>query len=86
MDWGGSTNWNTAGNWSLISGSGSFPNAVDDVAQFTASLFRAQTALVNQAITVGEIDFGTTSNITINGDGISGHTLTLQRLCRQLRS
>ena len=37
----------------------------------------AQTALLNQAITVGEIDFGTTKNININGDGISGHTLTL---------
>jgi len=74
---GSGANWNTAANWALISGSGSFPNAVDDVAQFTASYSGAQTALVNQAISVGEIDFGSTKNITINGDGVSSHTLTL---------
>ncbi|HEX3149406.1 MAG TPA: autotransporter-associated beta strand repeat-containing protein, partial [Gemmataceae bacterium] len=74
---GGNANWNTAANWALVTGSGSFPNAVDDVAQFNATYSGAQTALVNQAITVGEIDWGSTRNITINGDGISSHTLTL---------
>src|SRR5207247_10394027 len=54
---------------------GSFPNAAGDVAQFTASYSTAQTATINQAITVGEIDFGTSKNITINNSG--GSVLTL---------
>src|SRR5262249_48653008 len=62
--------------WSLQSGSGSFPNAIGDVAQFNAGYGAAQTALVNQPITVGEIDFGSSQNITINASGTN--TLTLQ--------
>ena len=59
-----SPNWTDPGNWSLLSGAGTFPNAVGDIAQFTGTP-TSQIAVVNQAITVGEIDFGTASNITI---------------------
>ena len=53
-----STNWSDAGNWAG-GPAGTFPNAQGDVAQFTGSYSAAQTVLVNQTITVGEIDFGT---------------------------
>src|SRR5439155_18448492 len=62
-------NWTTAGNWNVVSGAGAFPNAAGDVAQFTGSYSSAQTAVVNQAITVGRIDFATASNITISSSG-----------------
>ena len=64
------SNWTDAGNWSLLSGSGTFPNAADDIARFTGTYGTAQLAVVNQAITVGEIDFGTASNITISGSNV----------------
>src|SRR5437868_12686492 len=67
---GSGSNWNDGGNWSRLSGSGTFPNAVDDVAQFTGTYSSAQLAVVNQAITVGEIDFGTTKNVTISGSSL----------------
>src|SRR6266850_871503 len=66
---GSSVNWNDAGNWTLVSGAGSFPNAQGDIAQFTASYSAAQLVTVNQAISVGEIDFGTSRNITITSTG-----------------
>src|SRR5262245_10964201 len=72
---GSSTNWNDAGNWNLLSGSGTFPNAPGDVARFNASYSTAQTVTVNQAITVGEIDFGTTRNVTIAASGSNVLTL-----------
>ncbi len=72
-----SVNWNDPGNWSLISGLGTFPNAVGDVARFTGTYAATQTtASVNTAITVGEIDFGTSANVTINASG--ANVLTLQ--------
>src|SRR5438045_2816386 len=43
---GSSANWNDSGNWSLLSGSGAFPNAQGDVAQFTGTYSTAQTATV----------------------------------------
>src|ERR1700733_8576312 len=46
-----SLNWNDPHNWSLISGSGTFPNAQGDVAEFTGTFGAAQTVVVNQAIT-----------------------------------
>src|SRR4051812_32562402 len=64
---GGSTaNWNDAGNWT---GGASFPNAVDDVAQFhqTSDYTAAQSVSVNVPITVGEIDFGTAKDVSIGG-------------------
>ena len=45
------------------------------MAQFTGSYSAAQTVTVNQAITVGEIDFGTTKNITITSSGSNVLTL-----------
>src|SRR5262249_31046374 len=62
-----SLNWNDPGNWT--GGNGTFPNAQGDVAQFTGSYSAAQTVIVNQAITVGEIDFGSSKNITITASG-----------------
>src|SRR3954451_19470790 len=50
---GANNNWANPNNWSPTG----FPNAPGDVAQFTGSYSAAQTVLVNQAITVGEIDF-----------------------------
>ncbi|HEX5272984.1 MAG TPA: hypothetical protein VFW33_20950, partial [Gemmataceae bacterium] len=72
---GADNNWSTGANWSLVSGSGSFPNAPGDVARFNGSYSGAQSVVVNQAITVGEIDFGTTQNVTIGASG--GNVLTL---------
>ena len=34
---GSSANWNDPGNWNLLSGAGTFPNAPGDVAQFTGT-------------------------------------------------
>src|SRR5262249_14354582 len=65
----------TAAKWSLLSGAGSFPNAAGDIAQFTGTYSTAQTVVVNQAITVGEIDFATASNITIAASGSNVLTL-----------
>src|SRR5262245_31041914 len=67
---GGDNNWNNPGNWNLLSGAGTFPNAIADIARFTGSYSTAQTVLVNQAITVGEIDFGSSKDITITGANI----------------
>ena len=69
------SNWNDPVNWTnLTPGSPEqFPNTVGDIVQFTGTP-QASTVLVNQAITVGEIDFGTAANINI---GIGGFGLTL---------
>src|SRR5262245_11655819 len=71
---GADANWSTAANWSLLSGAGSFPNAAGDIAQFTGTAAQT-TVVVNQAITVGEIDFATASNITIAASGSNVLTL-----------
>src|SRR5262249_37392466 len=71
---GADSNWSTGANWNLLSGSGSFPNAVGDVAQFTGTPART-TVTLNQNITVREPDFGTASNITSNGLGANLLTL-----------
>ena len=71
---GGNSNWTTPGNWQLVSGAGTTPNAIGDVARFTGAIPGGTTVVVDAAITVGEIDFGSASSITINqGAG----TLTL---------
>src|SRR6185295_17647807 len=60
---GADTNWSTPGNWLPATG---FPNAVADIAQFTGAYGGAQTVELDRAITVGEIDFGSSANITIS--------------------
>src|SRR5205809_449317 len=65
---GPTTNWDDAGNWNLVSGAGTFPNASADIAQFVVpgggAVTGQTTATVNvlAGITVGEIDFGTSSS------------------------
>src|SRR6476619_345833 len=72
---GADGNWSTAGNWNLVSGSGTTPNAVGDIARFAGT--PAQTTVtVNVPVTVGEIDFNTASNINIVNSG--GNVLTFQ--------
>ena len=74
---GADTNWSTAANWNTVgspTNGNAFPNATDDVARFTAVLGATQNVVVDQALTVGEIDFGTTDNVTIGGT----NALTLQ--------
>src|ERR1051325_4097475 len=70
-------NWSDPGNWNIVSSTNTdlFPNATSDAAQFTGSP-TSSLVIVNQAITVGELDFGTASNITIQNSG--GNVLTLQ--------
>ena len=71
---GADSNWNDTANWSLVSGAGTFPTNAGDVAQFTGT--PAQNLVtVNVPITVGEIDFGTASNITIAASGSNVLTL-----------
>src|SRR4051812_17380152 len=74
---GGATgNWNDPANWNRVAGAtGTFPNAARDIARFTRAYPRAQTVSVNAGITVGEIDFGTVSNITITATGANVLTL-----------
>src|SRR5436305_116951 len=69
---GATSAWNDPNNW----GGAAFPNAPADIARFTGTITGGTTATVNQAITVGEIDFGTSSNITITSSGTN--VLTLQ--------
>src|SRR5207302_4837421 len=66
---GNSLNWGDAGNWTG-GNPGGVPNAQGDVAQFTGSYAAAQLVVLNQAITVGEVDFGTAKNITISGTSV----------------
>ena len=78
---GANSNWNTAANWQLISGAGSFPNGVGDVAEFTGGYTAAVTPTFTSAITVGEIDFGGSSftgNFGITFSGATGGSLTLK--------
>ena len=68
-------NWTTAGNWTVISGNdATFPNATTDIAQFTNSSVTRTAVTVNQAITVGELDFDKGNSYTISGSS----TLTFQ--------
>ncbi len=66
--------WSDPGNWTG-GPAGTFPSLAGDVAQFTGSITGSTTVTVNQAITVGEIDFNTASNITINSTGTNVLTL-----------
>src|SRR5262245_4418103 len=68
--------WTDPGNWTPTSGTGTVPNAPGDVAQFTGTITGQTSVVVNQNITVGEIDFATASNISILGSG--NNVLTLQ--------
>ena len=77
---GPDSNWNTAANWTLISGTGTFPNAVGDVAQFTGAYSAEQDPVITANVTVGEIDFGGagyTGNFGIKINRTAG-TLTLK--------
>jgi autotransporter-associated beta strand protein len=76
-----STNWTDAGNWTAVGGAtGTYPgDGVDgsgDVAQFlgTGAL---PSATVNAALSIGEIDFGISVNVTIASDSMAGHGLTM---------
>ena len=70
---GNPTSWSTPANWSPNTG---FPSLPSDVAQFTGTYTAAQTATIDVPnISVGEIDFGTTQNVTITNSG--GNILTL---------
>ena len=73
---GSSQDWNDAGNWQLngVTGLG-FPNATTDIAQFTSVPTNYSNVLISQAITVGEIDFGTSANISIGT--LTNNVLTL---------
>ena len=84
-DHASSTNWTDVNNWSVVAGSGTgttYPKVAGDVALFTdngpaGALSAANsTVTVNAAnISVGQIDFGTAQNVTINGDGVDALTL-----------
>ena len=75
--------WNNASNWVRVSGSsGSYPgdgsDGNADIAQFVDPALKPGVyPTVNGAFSIGEIDFGSASNVTINSDGVSGHGLTL---------
>ncbi len=70
-------NWDNAVNWTRTSGTtGSFPNAVGDIAQFTGTT-GGTTATLDIPVTVGEIDFGSSLSYTINSSA-TANTLTLQ--------
>jgi hypothetical protein len=70
FQWTGADNlnpaWNNSVNWTLLAGAGSFPDAPDDVAQFTAGFAYATSLTLGQPITVGEIDFGSSQSFTIS--------------------
>ena len=74
---GANGNWDTAANWMLVTGSGTFPNAVGDLAQFTSTTATQLTATLDIPVTVGEIDFGSSQNYTISSSA-AVNTLTLQ--------
>ena len=71
---GASGNWTNSANWSPSS---AFPNAVGDVAQFVGPITGITSVILNQAITVGEIDFGSATGITITST--SSNVLTLSK-------
>src|SRR5262249_7645291 len=71
FQWTGSANalWNNPNNWTN-GPVGAFPSAQGDVAQFTGTITGSTLVTVNQAITVGEIDFNNGSSITIGGPNV----------------
>ena len=78
---GANANWNTPANWTLISGTGTFPNAAGDIAQFSAAYTANQTPVLTSAVTVGEIDFGGaayTGNFGVDITGGTGGSLVLK--------
>ncbi len=60
----GSSNWNTAGNWT-----GGIPNAVDAVANFQGAITTACTVSANVPVTLGAINFRSVRNYTLAGPG-----------------
>ncbi len=70
-------NWDNAANWTRTAGTtGSFPNAIGDIAQFTGTT-GGTTATLDIPVTVGEIDFGSSVSYTINSSA-AANALTLQ--------
>jgi autotransporter-associated beta strand protein len=70
-------NWDTVANWTRTSGTtGTFPNAIGDIAQFTGTT-GGTTVTLDIPVTVGEIDFGSSLSYTINSSA-AANTLTLQ--------
>jgi hypothetical protein len=56
----GAYDWNDAANWSG-GPAGTFPNAVDDVANLTGALVGNQVVRLNTGITIGTLNLGSTS-------------------------
>ncbi len=76
---GPDSNWTDAANWRLVgsaTNANTFPTSAGDVALFTLAPSQTTVTVNATTITVGEIDFGTASNITIAGSG--SNALTLQ--------
>ncbi len=71
----GDSQWTTAQNWQLVSGTpiNQYPSVAGDIAQFTN--LGNTTVLVSSPITVGEIDFNTTSTVFLNQGGSGQITL-----------
>ena len=75
--------WTTAANWTQVGGTGGmYPgdgkDGTTDVAQFVdPALISGHSPTINGSFSIGEIDFGTATNVTLATDGGSGHGLTL---------
>ena len=78
---GSNTNWDNVANWQLVSGTGTFPNGIGDIAQFTGAYTATVTATLDIPVTVGEIDFGGSGYTGNVGVTITGkNLLTLQNV------
>jgi len=64
-----SGSWTNAANWALVSGAGSYPNAIDDVAEFDSVITATRTVTIptGTTITVGSIQIDSSQNYIIAG-------------------